>query len=260
MYMKQIIFDSERDYINTHFLKRISYLMMYFGYTRGEVAKKANIARSTFYRYLGEGTAPTENALYKLASAFNSDWDIFAKNEFLIQEFNPETQTFNIKHCKWTDNDDRFYILSETNDSSQNFLIDDKTSNNYVDNTYKDINSSYDYSKDYGLIKKIPDDLSIESSRSKNHTKNTSNSSSKSNNQKVNKICSSRSSAYIFYSDNQFYDLLDKLGKTFEKYPSNKNEIYYKLLEFTNDLKKDLRKKNSDLEKEQKIQLEKIRR
>ena len=99
--MKQIIFDNERDYINTHFLKRISYLMMYFGYTRSEVAKKANIARSTFYRYLSEGTAPTENALYKLASAFNSDWDIFAKNEFLIQEFNPETKTFNIKHCKY---------------------------------------------------------------------------------------------------------------------------------------------------------------
>lgn len=253
--MKQIIFDNERDYINTHFLKRISYLMMYFGYTRSEVAKKANIARSTFYRYLSEGTAPTENALYKLASAFNSDWDIFAKNEFLIQEFNPETKTFNIKHCKWTDNDDRFYILSETNDSSQNVLIDDKSSDVSADNTYKDTNCSYDYSQDCILFTTEPDNLTIESSKSKKQNKSTSNSSSKSRNQNVNNVCANRGSAYIFYSDYQFYDLLDKLGKTFEKNPSNKAEIYFKLMEFTKNLKKDLRKKHSDLEEKPKYTL-----
>ena len=43
--MTELIVNKERDYINTHFLKRVSYLMMYFGFSKAETARKANIAR-----------------------------------------------------------------------------------------------------------------------------------------------------------------------------------------------------------------------
>lgn len=125
--MKELIVNKERDYINTHFLKRISYLMMYFGYTRGEVAKKANIAKSTFYRYLGEGTAPIEKALYKLANAFNSDLDIFGKEEFTIKEYDSEANAWLVKRCKWNDDDTKFDNLDTISKPSTNTVLIDET-------------------------------------------------------------------------------------------------------------------------------------
>lgn len=52
----------------------------------------------------------------------------------------------------------------------------------------------------------------------------------------------------IFYSDDQFYDLLNGLIETFEQNHDDKGEIFYKTYSFA----KNLNKEYPDLEKEQK--------
>lgn len=51
----------------------------------------------------------------------------------------------------------------------------------------------------------------------------------------------------IFYSDDQFYDLLNGLIETFEQNHDDKGEIFYKTYSFA----KNLNKEYPDLEKEQ---------
>ncbi len=121
MLEKHTIMSEEMIYINDHFIKRITYLMMHFGLTKSETAKKANIARSTFYRYLNGEILPTDRSLFKLSKAFDSNMKIFLKKTFIIRKLNPDTQNFNIKYCEWADDDSCFYILKDY-DSPQNVL------------------------------------------------------------------------------------------------------------------------------------------
>lgn len=125
--MTELIVNKKRDYINTHFLKRVSYLMMYCGFTKAETARKANIARSTFYRYLDGEIPLNEHSISKIAHAFNLDWDIFGKEEFTIKEYDSETNAWLVKHCKWSDDDTKFDNLDIISKPSTNTVLIDET-------------------------------------------------------------------------------------------------------------------------------------
>lgn len=226
-------YEIEKKYITEHFLKRITYLMNYFGFTKAETARKANIARSTFYRYLDGEIPSNEHSLTKIANVFYSDRDIFTQEEFYIREFNTELMIYNRKQCKWNDNDDEFYILNETVTPLHNISIDNLVSDSNASNS----NESVESSSNSTVVDKTFD--------------NTKNTSDNIDNQSYKKIYGDKGShRVIFYSDDQFYDLLNSLIETFEQSPDDKGEIFYKTYSFA----KELNKEYPNLEKEQKNQ------
>ena len=95
--------------------------MKYFGLSKAEVARKANIARSTFYRYLSGEILVSENAAFRLSKVFHSDEDVFSKQTFQIVIENPESNTINMKLCQWKEQDDCFQILNEIEDSQEKY-------------------------------------------------------------------------------------------------------------------------------------------
>lgn len=226
------------DYINSHFLNRINYLMTYYGYNKAETARKATIARSTFYRYL-DGDPPATLSLSKLANAFNTTMDVFTQKDFIIRDFNAELMIYNKKECEWNDNDNGFNILNETVTPLHNISIDNIVSDSNSSNSNESVESSSN-----STVVDEPLD-------------NTKNTSDNIDNQSYKKIYGDKGThRVIFYSDDQFYNLLNGLIETFEQNPDDKGEIFYKTYSFA----KDLNKEHPDLEKEQKKQLKKIRR
>lgn len=225
----------EQEYIASHFKKRITYLMNYFGYTKAETARKANIARSTFYRYLDGEIPPAEHSLTKIANVFHSDRDIFTHGEFYIREFNTDLMVYNRKHCLWNDNDDEFNILKETVSPLYKFPFD--LDSIHSDSNASNSNESVESSSNSAVVDEAFD--------------NTKNTSDNIDNQSYKKIYGDKGShRVIFYSDDQFYDLLNSLIETFEQSPDDKGEIFYKTYSFT----KELNKEYPNLEKEQKKQ------
>lgn len=217
----------EKDYINTHFQKRITFLMKYFGLSKTEVARKAKIARSTFYRYLSGDIQVSENAAYRLGKVFHSDSDVFAKSIFQIAIENPELNTFDVKLCQWKERDDCFQILDEVEDSP---------------NRYPDFDESINYpyarkltSASLFPISSIFNEASVKTTTTLNKRKD--NNSEKDSDNDI--------SEYIpqphiyFCEDDQFYDLLNDLIKIFEKNPSDKFKIFSKLYTFTKKLKEE---------------------
>lgn len=194
----------EIDYINTHFQKRITFLMKYFGLSKAEVARKANIARSTFYRYLSGEILVSENAAFRLSKVFHSDEDVFSKQTFQIVIENPESNTINMKLCQWKEQDDCFQILNEIEDSLEKYP-------DYV----KSIDEPY-------VHKLSPFPIS-------NSEKDSDND-----------ISEYTPKPHIYFcEDDQFYDLLNDLVKIFEKNPSDKFKIFSKLYTFTKKLKEE---------------------
>lgn len=225
--------EMEQEYIASHFKKRIIYLMNYFGYTKAETARKANIARSTFYRYLYGDIPPAEHSLTKIANVFHSDRDIFTHGEFYIREFNTDLMVYNRKHCLWNDNDNGFNVLKETVSPLYKFPFD-------LDSNHSDSNAN-NLSE---LIESSPKPIVVDEPFD-----NTKNTSGNVDNQSYKKIYGdSGSNRIIFYSDDQFYELLNNLIEVFEQNPDDKGKIFYKTYSFT----KELNKEYPNLEKEQK--------
>ena len=232
IYMNKITdeFENKKDYIDSHFLNRINYLMMYFGYNKAETARKANIARSTFYKYL-DGEPPAKLALSKLANAFNTTMDVFAQRDFIISDFNKELMVFNNKQCVWNDNDNGFTV--------SNVFIQQIFDPTQEDQTFAINANIFNQSTEYASKSTVGDEPFVNTTKVLDNIVN----------QSYKKIYGDKGShRVIFYSDDQFYELLNSLIETFEQNPDDKGEIFYKTYNFA----KKLNKEYPNLEKEQK--------